>query len=240
MASAHQGRKGVHSSPPAKLTNSQVEAFSAILGAAPVLSTEDANHYNAIWDNLIKRFSPKDFLELLLIRQVQNETWKIMRYTRHQTVVIDRRFRDSLAFQTRRAAEQKARTAAGAKERAEKAAQPTTDLQRLYTLNDAVVSSISEADEILARPPTEIDHNRALEASLTTQVQLDKLISSAWARRNSALQQLEFYREDLDHSWRRFSDEIIDAAAAETEELARRVAVPPMLPLADEPRDGAE
>jgi hypothetical protein len=139
---------------PGRLTTSQLEAFSAILGAAPVLSTEDANHYNEIWDNLIKRFRPKDFLELVLIRQVQNETWKIMRYTRHQTVVIDRRIQDDRKIQAWRANEQNARRAAVAREAAERTGQPAPDLQRLYDLNDVVMSSVSEGDEILTRPPT--------------------------------------------------------------------------------------
>jgi hypothetical protein len=65
-------------------------------------------------------------------------------------------------------------------------------------------------------------------------VQLDKLISSAWARRNSALQQLEFYRKDLGQSWRQFSDEIIDAATAEAEELEKRMAAPLLVPFADQ------
>ena len=137
-----------------------------MLGAAPVLSSEDARHYNEIWDNLIKRFMPKDFLELLLTRQVQNETWKIMRYTRHQTVAIDRRFQESREFQVKRANEQKARRAAVAKELAEMTGQPATELQRLLDLNDVVMSSLSDVDEILLRPPTEIDHNRALEAGI--------------------------------------------------------------------------
>ncbi len=225
---------------PRRQSNAQLDALCAILGAAPVLSSENAQHYNEIWDNLIKQFRPKEFLELLLIRQVQNETWKIIRYTRHQTVVIDRRFQDSLAFQVRRAAEQKARKAAAAKEREEKATRPATDLQRLYDLNDTVVSLVSGADEMLAREPTEFDHNRALEASLTFQVQLDKLISSAWTRRNSALQQLEFCREDLGQGWRQFSDDVIDAATAETEELARLMAAPLTVPtVVDEASDPA-
>jgi hypothetical protein len=227
----------------ARLTKSQLDRFSATLGAAPVLSSEDARHYNEIWDNLIKRFMPKDFLELLLTRQVQNETWKIMRYTRHQTVAIDRRFQESREFQVKRANEQKARRAAVAKELAEKTGQPATELQRLLDLNDVVMSSLSDVDEILLRPPTEIDHNRALEAGISLHMQLDKLINSAWARRNNALQQLELYREDLGQSWRQISDalvkedrEIITVATAETEELARRIASPPMAPApADEP-----
>ena len=71
---------------PMKLTKTEVEEFSAVLGSAPVLTSESGRHYNEIWENLIVTFAPRDFMELLLIRQVQNETWKILRYTRHQTL----------------------------------------------------------------------------------------------------------------------------------------------------------
>jgi hypothetical protein len=50
------------------LNNAQLESFRTILGAAPVLSTENESDYNQIWDNLIETFKPKDFLALLLIR----------------------------------------------------------------------------------------------------------------------------------------------------------------------------
>ena len=40
----------------------------------------------------------------------------------------------------------------------------------------------------------QFDHNRALEAGIVFHEQLDKLIASAIARRNSALEQLELYR----------------------------------------------
>jgi hypothetical protein len=55
-------------------TESQLAKFNAILGAAPVLSTENAEHYNEMWDHLLKCFIPRDFMELFLIQQVQRST----------------------------------------------------------------------------------------------------------------------------------------------------------------------
>ena len=57
-----------------RFTKYSGEVQRRILGAAPVLSTEDGARYEEIWDNLIECFRPSDFLELLLIRQVQDET----------------------------------------------------------------------------------------------------------------------------------------------------------------------
>jgi hypothetical protein len=70
-------------------------------------------------------------MEVLLIRQVQNETWKIMRYTQHQTIGIDRRFRQSLSFQARRQNEQAPRKERLEKEMAEKAGRPLSELDKM-------------------------------------------------------------------------------------------------------------
>ena len=83
-----------------------------------------------------------------LIRQVQQAAWTIQRYSRHQTVAIDRRFRESLEFQQKRKQLQKARREALAKEIAERSGRPVSDLQRLIDLDVTTVSAVQEADEI--------------------------------------------------------------------------------------------
>jgi hypothetical protein len=169
-------------------------------------------------------------MELLLIRQVQNETWKILRYTRHQTIAIDRRFRQSLEFQVKRTKEQKARREVLARDLAEQTGRPASDLTRLLHLHDTIETSVSEVDDILLRTPTELDHNRALEAGIVFEEQLDKLINSALARRNGALEQLDLYRGGLGQHWRRISDEIIDVSSTEVVEpqIAASSLAPPL------------
>jgi hypothetical protein len=199
-----------------------------------VLSTESAAQYEEIWDNLIECFKPRDALELLLIRLVQNETWKILRFTRHQTVAIERRFRESIAFQHQRATELKARKEAAAEDAAERAGQPLSELNPLLDLEDTVMGMVGDGDRILERTPSEIDHNRALEAGILFQERLDKLINSALARRNDASQRLEIYRDGLGDHWRRTSDDLIDIAASKTEELERKMSALPSSPVPDD------
>jgi hypothetical protein len=208
---------------PMKLTKTQLEEFNAFLGPAPVLTTENERHYNEFWEKLIECFKPQDLMEALLIRQVQNETWKITRYSRHQTVAVDRRFRQSLEFQAQRRKEQLARREALAKEFANKTGRPITDFSTLIHLEDVITSSVSEIDDILQRTPTELDHNRALEQGIVFEEQLDRLINSALLRRNNAIEQLEFYRDGLGRDWRRISDEIIDAEAVPVAGPAREL-----------------
>src|SRR5271169_1960373 len=199
---------------PMKLTRTQLVEITAFLGSAPVLSSESEKHYGEIWEKLIECLIPADFMELLLIRQVQNETWKIMRYTRHQAVAVDRRFRQNLEYQEQRKKEQLARREALTKEIAEKTGLPVTEFSQLLHLEGVINTSISDVND-LQRIRTEFDHNRAFEAGIAFEEQLDRLIDSALARRNDALEQLELYREGLGQNWRRISDDIIDVSSTE-------------------------
>jgi len=218
---------------PMKLTKTEVAEFSAVLGSAPVLTSESDRDYNEIWENLIVTFAPRDFMELLLIRQVQNETWKSLRYTRHQTLGIDRRFRESLELQTRAQKEQAARRGALAKELAQQTGRSETELAKVLYLRGIVMSSVDDVDAILDREPTEIEHNKALEAGIVFQEQLDRLINSSLKRRNEAIEQLDFYRAGFGQRWREISDQILDAEATEIEK-AEQIMAPTLTPR-DEP-----
>src|ERR1700733_6076163 len=211
-----------------KLTQDQLNEFGALLGLPPVLSTESVEQYNDLWKNLSASFMPMDFLEVLLIKQVQNETWKIMRYTRHQAVGVNRHFRENLKFQIKRKKDQKVRRESLNYQLAQKSGRPATELNQLIQLHGLVLSSISDPEEILQRVPTELDHNAALEAGLAFEEQLDRLINSAIRRRNGAIEQLELYREGLGQYWRRISDEAIDKFSAGNGEETKQIEAPPL------------
>jgi hypothetical protein len=225
---------------PMKLTKTQLDEFTALLGSAPVLSTESEKHYNEVWDGLLSSFTPHDFMELFFIRQVQNETWKIQRYTRHQTLAIERRFRESAEFQAKRRKEQVERRQALAKELAEKTGRPITELSQMVRFADLIGSSVADVDELAERTPKEFDHNRALEAGILFQEQLDRLINAALARRNDALDQLELYRDGLGQRWRQISDEIIDAVATEIKAGEKQIEPPSLAPEHPKPSASGE
>jgi len=203
-----------------QLTKEQLMQFGALFGPPAVLTTESSDRYDAIWNALLETLVPRDFLEMLLIKQVQVETWKWLRYNHHQSLGIERRFRQSLEFQIARRKEQKARREALARDLAEKSGRPVTDFDRLLDLEGIVESTITDTDELLSRIPTEIEHNKALEDGIVFQEQLDKLGSHALRRRNQALELLELYREGLGQYWQRLSDAIIDGVAAEAPPMA--------------------
>jgi hypothetical protein len=99
------------------------------------------------------------------------------------------------------------------------------------------MSSVDDVDAILDREPTEIEHNKALEAGIVFQEQLDRLINSSLKRRNEAIEQLDFYRAGFGQRWREISDQILDAEATEIEE-AKQIMAPTLTPR-DEPSESA-
>jgi hypothetical protein len=158
---------------------------------------------------------PGDLMELLLVRQIQNETWTIIRLHRHQTLAVERRFRETNGFLAERRKELKAKKQAHAEELAHKSHQPMTEYSKLIELDDTIMSTLPDLEEIDARQPSELEHNRALEQGIVFQQHIDRLLNSAHKRRNDALHWLDLYRHGLGQHWREISDQIIIAQATE-------------------------
>ena len=97
----------------------------------------------------------------------------------------------------------------------------------MYELGDVVESSINDVDEILKRTPEELDHARALEDSIVYHEQLDRLHTTSIARRDGALEQLEWYRENSGYDLRHVSNKIIEGQCVE--EQPQQLA-PPLAP----------
>jgi len=213
-----------------RLTKQQLTEFSALFGPPPVLSSENDENYEAMCNHLMDCLGPVDFLEVLLIKTVLNESWKLIRYYRHQAVGTERRFRQSLAFQGERRRELTARREALARELAEKTGRPLTDFDKLVHLEEVVSSVVDDVDRILDRGATETQHNQALADGIAFQEQLDRLITAAIARRNDALETLELYRNGLGQTWRRISDEVIEGSVLEISGPEKQVEAPPVAP----------
>jgi hypothetical protein len=162
-----------------------------------------------MWQKLIECCMPADLMELLLVRQIQNETWTIIRLHRHQTLGVERRFRGTNGFLAERRRKLKAQKQALAEEVAHKSGQPMTEYSKLIELDDTIISSLDDLNKIEAREPSELEHNRALEQGIVFQEQIDRLLNSAHRRRNDALHWLGLYRHGLGQHCREISDQII-------------------------------
>jgi hypothetical protein len=177
-----------------------------LLGPAPVLTTENAKAYDEILSRLMLCYAPRDFMDQLLIKQLADSTWEIMRYMRHKTLGIERKSRQSRELQALRA---KTRTERISKLRGDR--QPATEIGRLYELENTVENTVADVDEILENPEEELQHARALEENVAYYLQLDQLHNAAIVRRDDTLEQLERYRNGYGRRPRKASGEIIDA-----------------------------
>src|SRR5262249_55676730 len=193
-----------------KSTTVIVAELRELLGPSPVLSTENQRSYDEISARLIECYLPVDIMEQMLIRQLIDASWEIVRYTRHKKLALDRKLREQREFQVKRAQELTKLREEKARERAERNAKTATQSDRVRELVDTVDGSIQDVDEILNRPPVGLDHARALEGALDYLERLDADISVFIARRNNALELLSLYRDGVGARLRDASAKIID------------------------------
>jgi hypothetical protein len=198
--------------------NADLIAFKAVLGAPILLSTERVDAYNEIFDGLINALRPQGTMQLLLVQQVMQETWKIMRYQRHQTLGIDRRVRVSTELQKRSRAERASKLAAISGRPATQTERSSTELSRMSELCNVIESTMKDIDALDEEGKMhqhEFVQNRAFEEGMEFQERLDRLISASTKRRDEVLRTLEHCRFDLAQRTRKLSNEIIDADVVE-------------------------
>jgi hypothetical protein len=191
-----------------------------LLGAPPVLSTENARSYHEIMGRLLECLAPRDFMEQMLIKELTDCTWEMARYTRHKTLSMERGFREHLKFPRQDAL---AKRLADERLADERLADERLADERLAARPgepaDAGDGSVGCADAIAV----ELDHARALEVTLGYHERVDKLLITATARRNNVLDQIERYRDALGCRLRRVTDNIIDAESNAVEAQPRQV-----------------
>ena len=161
--------------------------IKTLCGQPPVLSTEITEAYNTMLLRLIESIRPRDFIERLFCKHMADCTWEIIRYTRHKTLLMERRHRqvlDSRAQHLKAAAQKKQ-------------AGPADGKAGCETPTDAMRASLKEIEAVMLQSPTEFDHADALERGIDYAERLDKLLNAATARRDDVLRELERYRDGL-------------------------------------------
>lgn len=209
-------------------------ALNVLFGPAPVLSTENHEHYQEVMDQVMACLKPRDIIEQILVKNVVHASWLEARYIRHGTATIERWFHQSLEFQAQRTKQQNQRREAVAKELAAKENLKPADIAHLLELSDTVEESVGDVDRILERKPTELEHNRALEKGIGFQLQMDALRKSATVLRNESLMMLENYRTGLGYQVAEVADKIIDAEYAKLEARPEQIPAPPLAPSNEE------
>ena len=204
-----------------------------LFGPPPVLGSENMDHYNEIAARLTECLEPRDFLELGQVRTVVDGTWEAQRYSRHRTLSVERRFRDSQEFQEKRTKDIKKRRDAALRELSEKFSCSASTFEELLE-GEFCLETSQDIAEISDRIRTELQHASALEAAIDYHHQLERLINGALRRRDDALEVLEQYRAGLGQRLRKESDKIISAAAEVVEEAIPQVEAPSIAPAENE------
>jgi hypothetical protein len=189
----------------AKSIEAQVAELLQVFGPPPVLSSEDIGSYQEMMAGLLEEFAPRDFMGQLLIKELTDSNWEVMRYSRHTTLLMERRFRDRLEFQAQRRKNAAQGKEAPAQKPAAPNGKPATEPE------EELEGLVADVDAILLEPAAARDHLRALEVGLVCYEHLDKLLAAARTRRNNALERIERYRAGLGRCLRQASDRIIEA-----------------------------
>jgi hypothetical protein len=189
----------------------QFKEFSALFGSPPVLSTEDPKLFQGILEQVMAAIQCEDGIVLLLVRHFVYASWKLERYIRHDTIAIERRYRQQLEFQAKRITDQYALREAKKRELAEASTNAPQDIAHLIDLERKAMDATAEVCRALKQTASEIDHNLALEKSAEFREHLDRLVQSETQRRNDALRQIELYRAGLGQSVSAATKQVIDA-----------------------------
>ena len=70
----------------------QIAWLKTLFGQPPVLSTEDPRAFEEIWAKMIQKLQPRDMIEQIFIWEAGVATWEMIRYNRHKTLMIQRKF----------------------------------------------------------------------------------------------------------------------------------------------------
>jgi hypothetical protein len=135
----------------------------ALLGAPPVLSTENAKDFEETFLEIAKCFKVQDLLMVDLAWQYSVNSLFIRRNMRHSTIGVERWSRRNREIEEMKAQYNKALYEKKLQNIAEKISRTPEDVAEMAALEEKIAQSVSEIDGILAHKATEIDHNRALQ-----------------------------------------------------------------------------
>jgi hypothetical protein len=171
--------------------------------------TEDPKLYDKFRAYFMDCLAPEDVVQWYLVDRLVENAWLIKRYSRHQTLAVERWYRQSLEFQAQRMKLQKERKENRTSFLADKMSGTPADLAHLQYLEHTILETVSDGEEIFERTPTELEHNRALGNGIVFHEQLDKLTSSATKRFNETLVLLEHYNEGLGRRLRQAAQKLL-------------------------------
>jgi hypothetical protein len=174
----------------------------ATIVPAPLLPGEEETDYDTIAVNIVDASKPRNAIEEYLIRDVIDLTWETLRFRRLKAGIL------------------RASMDAGVRAILDGVGVPYEDrgaLAERWAAGDK--NARKKIDAILTKAGLTIDDVTA--KTLTSQMdnfeRLDRMLSSAEARRNNALREIDRHREALGAAIRRKIDEVEDAEFRDVE-----------------------
>jgi hypothetical protein len=168
----------------------------------PLLPGEKKAAYTAIAGRVAEASGPRDAIEEILIRDVIDLTWEVLRLRRIKAGIM------------------KASMGAGVR-------QVLNDVGYSFHENRSISEKWAAGDEstrqkvdaVLAKAGLSLDEVTAktLESKIDVFERLDRMLASAEARRNNALREIDRHRETLGAAARNAVDEVEDAEFQDVE-----------------------
>lgn len=188
--------------------SADVDELEVLCGPPPVLSTESPELYETIAAGLFAAHKPRDVMEKLLVRQMADAAFEMLRYLRHKNWTIDRRYREYLNYQA-----QHAKALVDGREGLDQNQLPTggSEIDRLIGLLQVYEGGGKNMREATDRTARDLDHARGLEDGMDHYERIDRLHDGSFKRFREAFVLLQQYSEARRWQQRSRSADIVDA-----------------------------
>jgi hypothetical protein len=217
----------------APLPREELHRLLAMMGPAPVLSTEDPKAFEELLFNFAQCLKPRDFLMVQSVWEIAVNTWTGRRYMFHSTIALDRFARNKMQQDVRILRNNKVQLQSLLATKTKGNSTYPADVAGLASLQREIDDTVKDIDAILGREPNDIDMNRALSVNADFLHELDQLTNGVNRRRYDAYVFLDKHKAELDREAEE-ADKVVDAEFSEveadiTDETDTAAPVPPAI-----------
>ena len=186
-----------------------LESVKALLCRPALLRSENFRDYSHMLNRLAFELHIKDPMEWILLDDIVHETFVIKRLRNASAHAINRRLETSKEISKRHDKDEGIREFHEfSQEYVKEALQDeSTRSSGIMHLDEPIHEEINKAPQ----RSVELKEAIALENNIDYQIKLTQLIDAAYKRRNTALEQLEWYRAAFAQTVREASDAVIAA-----------------------------
>ena len=157
-----------------------------IFEKTPLLKTENPAHYRQLVDLLIKAIKPVNVLDWLLLKDIADQSWEILRLQRFRGVLVD--------LACRRAVKSVLRTLLPHVTNSSKVADEVTRLSHGWFTDPKIKGEAIAVLKVFGLTPDVVDAEAFLASNQKLQA-IDQMLGTAAVRRDGSLREIERRRE---------------------------------------------